>query len=178
MCTKHHVSGLISGTSKRVKFVENVLCRQKFYHILCCNNLIVCSCVFLLLSTYLTDLLQLYTPSQSLHLSAHSRILVRHKKFQGQRTFLYWPSSGIVCHAWTVECQTTVKRPPLFHLLSAVFRSKFISVCVDKCDVGEVLNGLWLCVYTPRLPLLQATCYVCSLWICCCEWLSVCIVGP
>ena len=92
MCTKHHINGFISGTNKRVKFVENVLCRQKFYHILCCNNLIVCSCVFLLLSTYLTDLLQLYTPSQSLCSFAQSCILIRHKKFQGQCT-LYW-----TCH--------------------------------------------------------------------------------
>ena len=41
MCTKHHVSGFISGTSKRVKFVENVLCRQKCNYILCGNVLIV-----------------------------------------------------------------------------------------------------------------------------------------
>ena len=49
-----------------------------------------------------------------------------------------------VCHAWTVECQTTIKSPPLFHLFPAVFRSQFISVCVDKCDVGEFLNDLGL----------------------------------
>ena len=41
MCTKHHVSGFIGGTSKRVKFVENVLCRQKCNYILCGNVLIV-----------------------------------------------------------------------------------------------------------------------------------------
>ena len=40
--TKHHINGFMSGTSKRVKFVENVLCSQKFNHILCGNILIVC----------------------------------------------------------------------------------------------------------------------------------------
>ena len=54
-------------------------------------------------------------------------------------------SSGIVCHffvchAWTVERQTTVNSPTHFHLFPAVFRSLFINVCVDKCDVGEFLN--------------------------------------
>ena len=77
MCTKHHVSGFISGTSKRVKFVENVLYSQTFNHILCGNILIVCCMyVFLVLHIYLTDLLQLGTPSQSLHLPAHLRILI------------------------------------------------------------------------------------------------------
>ena len=49
MCTKHHTNGFISGTSKRVTFVENVFCSQKFNHILCGNILIVSSCVFLVL---------------------------------------------------------------------------------------------------------------------------------
>ena len=82
-----------------------------------------------------------------------------------------------VCHAWTVECQTTVISPPLFHLFPAVFRPQLISVCVDKCYVAEFLNDLGLWVYIPWLPLPQVTCYVCSLWLCCCEWLSVSIEG-
>ena len=49
MCTKHHINKFISGTSKQVKFVENVLGSQKFNHILSGNILIVCSCVFLVL---------------------------------------------------------------------------------------------------------------------------------
>ena len=49
MCTKHHINGFASGTSKRMKFVENVLCSQKCNLILCGNIFIVCSCVFLVL---------------------------------------------------------------------------------------------------------------------------------
>ena len=41
MRTKHHINGFISGTSKQVKFVENVLYSQTFNHILCDNILIV-----------------------------------------------------------------------------------------------------------------------------------------
>ena len=68
MCTKHHINGFASGTSKRVKFVENVLCSQKFNHILCGNIFIVCSCVFLVLQTYFSDLLSCILPHS---LSAH-----------------------------------------------------------------------------------------------------------
>ena len=49
MCAKHHINGFISGTSKRVKFVENVLYSQTFNHILCGNILIACMYVFLVL---------------------------------------------------------------------------------------------------------------------------------
>ena len=48
MCAKHHINGFISGTSKRVKFVENVLYSQTFNHILCGNILIVC-CMYVFL---------------------------------------------------------------------------------------------------------------------------------
>ena len=48
MCTKHHINGFTSGTSKRVKFVKNVLCSQNFNHILCGNILIVC-CMYVFL---------------------------------------------------------------------------------------------------------------------------------
>ena len=41
ICTKHHINGFISGIRKQVKFVENVLCRQKCNYILCGNVLIV-----------------------------------------------------------------------------------------------------------------------------------------
>uniref|UniRef100_UPI0025CEBAEB hypothetical protein n=1 Tax=Thiolapillus sp. TaxID=2017437 RepID=UPI0025CEBAEB len=48
MRTKHHINGFTSGTSKRVKFVENVLYSQTFNHILCGNILIVC-CMYVFL---------------------------------------------------------------------------------------------------------------------------------
>ena len=131
MCTKHHRNGFISGTSEGVKFVENVLCSQKFNHILCGNILIVCSCVFLVF----TDLLQLYTPSQSLHSSAHSRILIRQEKFQGAVHFVILAlSSRIVCHFLSAVLElSSVKLLLKVHLISIYFQlylNPSSSVCV------------------------------------------------
>ena len=89
--------------------------------------------------------------------------------------------SGIVCHFLSaVLGLLSVKLQLKVHLFSICFHlclDPSSSVCVGKCDVGEFLNNLGLWLYIPQLPLSQVTCYVCSLWICCCEWLSVCIVG-
>ena len=49
MTLKKGINGFISGTSKRIKFVENVFCSQIFNHTLCSSILIVCLCVFLVL---------------------------------------------------------------------------------------------------------------------------------
>ena len=138
MCTKHQINGFISGTSKRVKFVENVLCSQKSNHILCGNILIICSCVFLVL--YLTDLLQLYIPSVFRLICSLTHFNQTHEIPGAVQFLILALSSGIVCHffvchAWTVERQTTVNSPTHFHLFPAVFRSLFINVCVDKCDM-------------------------------------------
>ena len=145
MCTKHHVNGFISGTSKRVKFVENVFCSQKYKHILCGNILIVCWYVFQVLLTYLTDLLQLYILSRSLRSSAHSRISSTHEKCKGQCIFLCWlchlKQSVIFCLPcldWRVP--NTVKA----YLFSICFqRCLNLSslVCVDRCAVDDFLSG-------------------------------------
>ena len=90
-------------------------------------------------------------------------------------------SPGIVCPFLSAMLGLSSVKPELkVHLFSIYLQlclDPSLSVCVDKYDVGEFLNELGLWVYTHRLPMLQLTCYICSLWICCCGWLSVCIVG-
>ena len=86
MCTKHHRNGFISGTSKRIKFVENVFCSQIFKHTLCGNILIVFSCVFLVLDR----------SSSAVHSLTVSPLICSFTHFDqmqqipGAAHFLYW----------------------------------------------------------------------------------------
>ena len=135
MCTKYHINRFISGTSKRVKFVENVLRSQKCNHILCGN-------ISLLVHVYskcYKHILQIFFSCTLPHrLSTHLLIHAFWSDTRNSRGSalsytgpVIWNSLPFsVGHAWTVECQTTVKSPPVFHIFPAVFRSQFISVCV------------------------------------------------
>ena len=95
-----------------------------------------------------TDLLQLYTPSQSLPSSAHSRILIRCNKVQGQHTVILELSSRIVYYFLSAMLGLSSVKPELkVHLFSIYLQlclDPSLSVCVDKYDVGEFLNELGL----------------------------------
>ena len=151
MKLKKGINGFISGTSKRIKFVENVFCSQIFKHTLCGNILIVFSCVFLVLDRSSSAVHSLtvcplicsfmhFDQTHEIPATAHFLILAVIRN----------SLSFSVCHAWTVECQTTDKNPPLFRLFPAVFRSQFVSVCAcererERCGVGD--RERWHCVW-------------------------------
>ena len=127
------------------------MCSQSFFHILCGNILIVhtySKCYEYILQIFFSCTLP---HSLSAHLLIHTFWSDTRNSRGSALSYtgpIIWNSLPFsVCHAWTVECQTTVKSPPLFHLFPAMFRSQFIRVCVDKCDVGEFLNDLGLWVY-------------------------------
>ena len=136
----HLSSSFISVTSKHVKFVENVLCGQKFNHILCCNTLIVCVCEIPIVINIS------YRSSSDVHSLTVSMLICSFMHFgqtqeiPGAAHFILGLSSGIVCHFLSATLGLSSVKPQLkVHFFSIYFK-----LCIDPNPLVCVwTNVMW-----------------------------------